>query len=37
MQPINDPNILWSSDIFKDSECPCAMFSEFVKIEGAQK
>ena len=26
------PNILWSSDIFKDSECPCLRFSESVKI-----
>ena len=37
MQQIYDPNILWSSDIFTDSECPCPMFSEFGKLEGAQK
>ena len=37
MQPIYDPNILWSSNIFTDSKCPCPMFSKFVKIEGAQK
>ena len=37
IQPIYDQNILLSSDIFTDSECPCPMLSEFVKIEGAQK
>ena len=29
--------IFWSSDIFTDFECPGLIFSEFVKIEGAQK
>ena len=36
-QSFYDHNILWSSDIFKESECPCPRFSEYLKIVGSQK
>ena len=35
-QPIYDHNILWSSDIFTESECPRPRFSEYFKIVGSQ-
>ena len=34
MQPIYDPNVLWSSDIFTDFECAYPRFSESVQIVG---
>ena len=40
MGNFDDATYLWPKYtlvLFTDSKCPCPMFSEFVKIEGAQK